>query len=380
MTERTAGSKTSAVEISVIRRDSPGKNSKIYLMLENKKPIVLGTGRFAVVWLASEGDDVVNSHLLAVKLVRSDPKSRAVNAAGRWRFFEEMLKTSIHGSGQGLVEYVGYGSFLASGSWEELESQKFNLDTMSEFEFFEQLNNRPLVDEVRRQNGQAFETISSDIPLQGEFYAMKAAHGTLEDFLVLPHEWKENKLYHREGTRAFVSLAKFRKDKERDANQLSSIGFDNLSNEVENHSGLTLLSKLKDQRVRNRVVMLLASSIAEAVGELHTKTSEGQGYLCHRDLKLGNLLLVGDDLSKLTVTLSDLGFVGGNESLAAGRQTAKLNAREAYVLPPGTFPFRAPEQIQPIYEVGCIISKPATVSPATHRTFCRRFSFALSLM
>jgi serine/threonine protein kinase len=116
---------------------------------------------------------------------------------------------------------------------------------------------------------------------------------------------------------------------------------------------LTILQNLKDARVRNRIILMLAIRISRALASLHSCKIEGEGFLAHRDVKLGNFLLAGDTVPDLKIAVADLGFVGGQESVAAAGLTGAMNAREAFVLPPGTFPFRAPEQIQPVYEVLC---------------------------
>lgn len=361
--------------LSVIRLDAPNQTSEIYLLLSESKPIVLGTGRFAEVWLASEGPDVPNSRLLALKFVRKDPESAVVTAVARWRFFEEMLKTSQKAPRAGIINYFAFGTIKDSYNWEVLDVSKDDINLQSEHQFFAKDEHRKLVNAIAASNSKRFagDIAKEAEDLQGEFYAMTAAHGTLEDLLLLPHDWKSNYIYRRTDTQYSHSLSQFRSDKKEQLAGLVKACLPE-SSRSQDRSGLAILKDLRDPCFRNRTVLLIASRLAKALSALHSMQVAGQGYLAHRDLKLGNFLLVGggqgEDLGNLTVTLSDLGFVGGNESVAASRMSGKLNAREASVLPPGTFPFRAPEQIQPVFEVTCTIMGSPVPSPNVRlRTF-----------
>src|SRR4029077_9651348 len=96
----------STVPLSVILRNDD-RAADIYLILNGERPIELGNGRFAVVWLAANGKILERSDLYAVKLVRKIPDSVLANAVTRWRFFEEMLKTWDHGTSEqdGMVKF-----------------------------------------------------------------------------------------------------------------------------------------------------------------------------------------------------------------------------------------------------------------------------------
>lgn len=344
------------IEISLIRRDAPDRVSTIYLLLQHGRPIELGAGRFALVWLASEGIDVPNSRLLALKLVRSSPESAVISSVARWRFFEEILKTSQHATAarEGLVEYFGFGTFSSIPfDWRALELQKNDVDGRSEWKFFSDPACHSLIDKVRERNSTVLPYYfkrGPDAKLQGEFYAMPAAHGTLEELLLHPHDWGTNNIYARPDTSARISLNSFRNKAQTEA---FSRQFYSNRDFGTSQSGLSLLKNLNDPRLRNRIVLLLSHRVSKALAALHTCRSDGEGFLAHRDVKLGNFLLVGSTLPDVKFAVADLGFVGGQESVAAAGLTGALNAREAFVLPPGTFPFRAPEQIQPVNEVTC---------------------------
>jgi serine/threonine protein kinase len=365
------------VEISIIRGDNSDRSSEIYLLLREGKPIELGSGRFALVWLASEGGNVASSRLLALKFVRNSPESTVINSVARWRFFEEILKTSQHATpaNPGLIEYIGFGTLSSAPlDWVSLDAKRNDINGRSEYAFFAKKDCRKVIDQVQAANKTALEALRAanrasladyfgagiSAKLQGEFYAMLAAHGTLEDLLARSHDWSSNKIYARPDSATSLSMDRFRKsdDKQKRIAQFMSKFSSGTAKPTASHSGLSIISDLNSPQLRNRIVLLLAHRISLALASLHSCNSDGEGSLAHRDLKLGNFLLVGKTVSDLSIAVADLGFVGGQESLAASSLTGSLNAREAFVLPPGTFPFRAPEQIQPVYEVTCSAANP----------------------
>ena len=364
---------TETIKLHVLTRDRIGHQDSIFLILDQGKPIELGNGRFAVVWLAATGDSIASANLLAIKFVRKFSDSNLATEVSRWRFFEEMLKTHDHGLPHqtGMVKFLSYGSFAENTEWNELESKKNDVNHSCEYQFYQTLDIRTasawqLINTIRDENRKARASkpmvMQSMEHLQGEFYSMPAAHGSLEDALLKGNRWSENPLFTFPASPASALYNRLKDEIGGEAlrfcdTQLKSPYPDatnaHAQSVAQNRvSGLTLLGRVAQRSLRNLIIVSLAGKLAKALKALHSQQAPSQGFLAHRDLKLGNFLLYLES-DTFNVVLADLGFVGGKESVLAGSTTGKMNSREAFALPPGTYPFRAPEQIQPVLEITC---------------------------
>src|SRR5581483_6312525 len=87
------------------------RERKFFLFKHNERPIILGSGRYATVVLASTGEDVTMAdELFAVKFLKRDAESDVFNRIGFQRFLEEVTSTGQFGDRADLVLFRGFGT------------------------------------------------------------------------------------------------------------------------------------------------------------------------------------------------------------------------------------------------------------------------------
>lgn len=168
--------------------EDPDANQRLKLQeyavfLEDEKPIILGSGRYALVLLASTGNDLEKAgQLFAVKLLKKDPESMVFDRIGRRRFFEEAASTRTFSRFTGfLVDYAGFG--LLNGECILPDAPGLPRDEAIDV-LCSQLGDS--LEETIAKNQDAQEKIESaaQLQLQGPFMVLDAAYGTLDDLLV----------------------------------------------------------------------------------------------------------------------------------------------------------------------------------------------------
>jgi serine/threonine protein kinase len=305
------------------------KNSvTFYLPLQEGKPIRLGTGRNAVVFLGWTAPEETHTGIkyVAVKFLKNDINSQYARMT-EIRFFTEAQKTEDFGQQmEFFVAYIGRGII---GKIDE--SQKYYFP-----------GNMELVEFENKERDHVF--IKNHFFLQGPFYVIELCQGTLHDIFEKDSPWsKAVRVYH--ATKIYAS-ALFDEAKSRleDVRLIKEKYMK--TDDLENKSGYDILNSFmvkEADRVRNYAVLELFLKIVEKVYQLHEKG------LTHRDLKLGNLFLkhpgaqVG--FKKLDLKLADLGYVAEVTQLHRGDYSLETDGwRTPGALVPGSQFYRAPEQ------------------------------------
>lgn len=357
----------------------------IFLILHNNVPVELGSGRYARVIAACDAGSMETARkFYALKFLKNDP-SPTISRNARTRFFEELRKTVTFSAEDGtFVEYVGFSRikdeprFAAS---KDNHEQEFEQDIKIE------------LDKTIDWNKKSVQALAkSDFlkDIQGDFFAMFAEEGTLEDLLFYEQPWRSRSIFRvRPGLRD--QFLRYVDDKKRgvdrfltDISKLDELaeisprdylarqGEKNPPEKPKDCSGLSLLNYIGKcaPTIKNRIAVALMEKMIEAVSSVHQRpdaqlsAAGAPNWLAHRDLKPGNFLLSFVKNRNVELKLSDLGFVGGSGNPLGG-PTGNLDPREPAVLAPGSYLYRGPEQMVPSAEVRFEIRR---VDPDTKST------------
>src|ERR1051325_11003922 len=330
-----------------------------------EKPVILGSGRYAIVALACNHSDPMQADgFYAVKFLKEDRRSQTFSNIGRFRFFEELtnvMKLADEVEALPVVKYIGFGRFLTG--WNS-RKRRFKPNT-----YEETLENRygQLLSNTAANNKSAFSKAPTDFrrELQGDFFVMELGLGTLDDVLFYNHPWREQEIHKNlPDIRPSKFISKLRSaSTEQLSSFLNTLGekggaqFKDSIGTRQAASGFRILEAIHsaDPLLRYWIILDMFRSIADAVAQLHSKPGgPSAGYLAHRDLKPGNFLIIGYE-GTLELALTDLGFVSGVESILRGTDTMGMSAKEPGVLTPGSYMFRAPEQIEAGFEIHFVL-------------------------
>ncbi|HZN40709.1 MAG TPA: hypothetical protein VFD82_18030 [Planctomycetota bacterium] len=373
----TAIKQLGTITLSVVtdQRDEKGQRivRPLYLVHEGNRPVKLGSGRYATVIAAANSAELENAtEFFALKFLKWDPSPMIMRNI-RSRFFQEIVRTRQFSAYDGLISYRGFSrvKMLDKGGTDvDMQQRNFEVELNKDGDALT-LSTKSNVEEAKSLK----DFLNS---VHGEFFAMPALEGSLEDFLFYERPWSERPLYTLFSSykRAIApvlarrdEIATFLKNLA-DPRQVSAIRARDAEARKGEKSppplprdcrGMTILNYIGRcaPSIRNRIVVDLVESVATTLASLHEKpahdrrdgapSDEPVSYLAHRDMKPGNVLFGFVTTGTPVLKLSDLGFVGSTsvsllESLGG-------NVREPGVLPLGSILFRGPEQIVPCVEV-----------------------------
>lgn len=350
---------------------------------EKRRPIQLGTGRNAVVLLASSTPDLqfVGNRYYAAKFLRDDfdPQYSETAADNFFREAEQMRQWGVDNGA--IVDYEGWGAIAKDNTrlntrgtpreyWWITGGYFYRYDPHAEVN----QANRPLID----NNSADYVFIKKALRLEGPFYLMELCPGTLEDLLERDTRWIDLPVYRWMDAyrQSVTSLIRQTDDQRRQSSgrsreideegkrlddavvvfcarylNLSPLplsGYDILNafyTKIDDVGDETVTRLSHDpNHIRNNAVLQLFKQIVAVVAKLHRGTNMAPP-LAHRDLKPGNLFLQHPrgNLGHVSFRLADLGAVitiadiHGNQSLRGARRGADYQA-------PGSQFYRAPEQ------------------------------------
>jgi len=360
------------VERQTVKADHQTRD--VFLVLRQGRPVKLGSGRYAYVVVAAGAGDVATAEeFFALKFLKLDRDSTSVSKNSRTRFFEELDKTvRFKSAKQGLVHYLGFSRVQDPPQFALGKDGARERNELA----FEQNFEKQLAETVK-VNQAAFRALPGFLAeIQGDFYAMLAEQGTLEDFLFDTHPWGQRAIFSvRVALRSeLADLTKRRmadvkgfladlqdpaklaevapRDARRPRRAAAEAG-------PKDPSGLAILNYVGAwaPTVKNAIVVDLAGRVARTIGVLHRGGGDGnlapsEGWLAHRDLKPGNFLLSYDFTNEnAALKVSDLGYVAGTVVAASLVNSAGGAVREPAVLAPGSYLFRPPEQVVPSIEI-----------------------------
>lgn len=337
------------VHLTVVQRQHSHENDEnkpqdVYLIHEDGVPIQIGSGRYAIVLLAADSASLDDAQsFYALKFLKHDHDSPTFSKNARLRFYEELDKIRLFGRTDGrFVEYVGCSRIRAihDPAPKELAFERGKLGAAIQATA---TTNEANCSVLRR------EFLES---VQGAFFAMRAEEGTLEEFLFYERPWQQRTIFKIDDglERKIHNLVL---DAREDVNEFLSEISD--GSRPEDCSGLEILNHIGKHRpqLRNMMVLELFESVAASVQEVHSKPAgkTGSDYLAHRDIKLGNFLVSFVAEGKPIIRISDLGFVADSSEARSMSHTIGLGVRDPVVLVPGSYLFRAPEQMWPCDEI-----------------------------
>jgi serine/threonine protein kinase len=338
----------------------------ISLVLLDGKPISLGEGRFARVYLgatAAEGesgrpvqpDRLQPGQLLAIKFLKLDPSVSVRNNAS-YRFYREvdaMVRLARYGL-SGVVGYGGYGrlSALPAKATTEMKLIEQALGPTG-CECGQGVSPSTVFGSLTRHALDARFTAAGQpsaqpwtIGLTGDYYALSLCAMSVEDLLL-----HRGDPWHGAVGQAFAAM-------EINGSELQTMRSSAtstllraeivLATQGTGFDDLGVLDKWfknaprPSRRFSATATFMLAIESLRLVKSLHAPDSTPS--LSHRDLKPGNILV---DLAKpSTLKLSDLGFVASVQEILAGNFTKSAPLDEGGVLPAGSRGYRAPEQLE----------------------------------
>ncbi len=331
-----------------------------YLHLEGDErlPIVLGTGRNAVVFLAtttSSLNSIANSYH-AIKFLRDDIDKQYARASAE-RFFQEAAKVKTFDLLQGtFVRYFGWGAIGRPGQLDEKGDLR---DYWWDDQFIyhkDQLVNDAEDDELSR--------LRTYYNLQGPFYVLELCQGTLHDLLEKKTLWSSLPPYSVSNFKSSL-LAQ----QERIGKDIDDIANKYLLQHPVGRSGYDILNSFDKEnphanKIRSRAVLEIFRQIAYTVSQLHKKKNSVDPNtheqkitdpLAHRDLKPGNIFFKHDanvdGLNHISIQLSDLGYVTNIAQIESGDMTMRAGQKGIEYQAPGSQFFRAPEQSELPIEV-----------------------------
>ena len=343
---------------------------EIFLILQDGKPVIMGSGRYANVALASNSSNPASTtEFYAIKFLKYDDQSLMFSQIALKRFYEEINKTRIFGIDKfdHFVQYVGFSNIFTIPPYENIIRE----ESRDEKEVLEYVSREQYEESSKRNN----VSIPNNIPkefldtLQGDFFVMKAEHGTLDDLIVYQHPWRDHNLYTI-SSKLNNALTEFRRRKENcirrlfnDLNDKAKLTERVEVDRISDFSGINILRLIGKLSIplKYRIIIDLFSQILASVRNIHETESE-DGALAHRDIKPGNFLisLQPPEINYFNIKITDLGFVSGVHSIVNGSDTMARSSKEPGALALGTIPFRAPEQIDNGYEIHFTISDETT--------------------
>jgi serine/threonine protein kinase len=342
--------KYSTLPLKVIRGEAASEDSIIYLVMSGKgterQPIILGTGRNAVVFLGNSTENLQSRlHVYyAIKFLKDDPDAEYARVAEE-RFFVEIENTQSFGQlASSFVKYNSGGAIL-----DEKKRGDKRLDW--EKNFSNRIHNQINI-------GEEYSTILESYFLQGPFYAVELCQATLYDLLERDIPWIKLPVYDMQPPRANdlplwkEALEKTRAGRLRPIKEVINAYFDG---DIYGKSGYDILNSVANtpeaNRVRNYTVLELFEQIVRVVRDLHSHKLS----LVHRDLKPGNLFLVHDanfdGIGSVDIKLGDLGFTAAHRQLDTPSLTLHQGIRNPAAQTPGSQFYRAPEQAELPVEV-----------------------------
>lgn len=308
---------------------------RLYLPLEGHFPVLLGTGRNAVVFLAATSPDPASlaNEYRAVKFLKDDIDQEYARESAR-RFFDEAEKARKFGRLHDFfVRYDSMGYIVdLERRWQLLYEGKA-----------EQIRNA----------GPPYEALRQHFSFQGPFYVLELCQGTLHDLLDKTVPWSSFTVYrriaqYRESLRAVAAWT---------AGNLADVVHPYMvaGTELAGMSGYDILNAFRNEseanRVRNFAVLDLFVHVAKAVRLLHAQ----EGTLAHRDLKPGNIFIWHsadrEEIGSIGIKLADLGHVANFSQLEQGDVSLRQTWRSPGALIPGSQFYRAPEQAELPIEV-----------------------------
>jgi serine/threonine protein kinase len=317
-------------------------------------PTVLGTGRNAVVLLATTTPDRESyaTDYRAVKFLK-DHIDRQYARASAGRFFLEATNaTRFHRLQGAFVKYYGWGAIGRPYDllpYEERSSRDywwddiFNLPQVlmlltGSTEFSDQfidLADRPPWEDILSQpdiaasiaadqkNIDELQRLRVHYNLQGPFYVQHLCQGTLNDLLDRKTPWHELPAYSIPGFKYSIEQQSRRLQK--DISAVANLYLRSYQGQL---SGYDILNHFRIHPVANQVrgfaVLELFSQVVYTVAQLHLKQTRDPNHrpLAHRDLKPGNLFIQHDanfdGWNHLNLLLSDLGYVTAPEQIISG--------------------------------------------------------------
>ncbi len=310
-----------------------GQPQTFYLPHEDNFPVILGTGRNAVVLLGrtTPDDSHPGNDFLAFKFLKNDINQQYANMIGQ-RFFKEAEQTRRFGQEQEyFVRYWGIGAIGDLARW----STKLPVAE----EYFNDTDVHAQI--LRRFN------------LQGPFYILDLCQGSLHDILERDAPW----IVSSKSYGAIHSYSQTLKEQSElahdDITTLKTKYFSPDQTDL-SLSGYAILNAFSEEptanKIRNYAVLELFKNIVWTVFQLH------ENELTHRDLKPGNLFVrhgIGKrGFRKIDFKLADLGYVADIRQLTRGDWSLQVDGwRNAGASNPGSIFYRAPEQIEPPFEV-----------------------------
>lgn len=315
-----------------------------FLPLDERRPILLGTGRNAVVFLGRTAPDEehTGNEYIAVKFLKDDVNQQYAEMI-RLRFRKEASQTQEFGQyGEFFVRYRGVGT---------IGDVRPN-----EFSYIDQLDNDEGKKALRNET-ESLKVLKREYGLQGIFYITELCQGTLYDIFESDKPWVDAVKIYQSLDEMYGKALRQQADK-----------LDNDIQEVKNRymmperisanhlSGYGILNAFradhKANRVRNNAVLRLFRDVVKTVFQTHLY---GDG-LTHRDLKLGNLfiqhLVDPEGFANIVVKLADLGYLADFHQLEKGDFSLRVEGwRNSGALVLGSQFYRAPEQAQLPIEV-----------------------------
>ena len=352
--------------------DSPTRKiESLYICTEDgqpDRPVVLGSGNYAVVVLAAPSAVPVNAYsFFAIKFLRKDTESKIYSDIGQMRFYSEVSKTrNFLGDLPFLVGYKGYGQ---TRKIERPTRTRRDESILAEVY-------QPQLDEVvernQRTNIHTFIEEGLKVALLGEFYIMNAASGTLGDFLLQEFGWERNSIFVSSPRRASQLSQVMHDDEQLLKATLEMLNDQEIVLDVSDKSGLGILRAVDkaNPKFANRAIIHLFSDMIRTVMALHNPrhmlkhsattppggeddalgTEIDEAGWAHRDIKPANFLMdfVPPHLV-YGVRATDLGFVIGASD--AGKKETMSATKDPGVLALGSYLYRAPEQRESRYEI-----------------------------
>lgn len=381
----------STVELQIVQPETSNEVpqvKKVYLIVRGDEPVRLGSGRYAYVVAAAGNADLRTAQeFYALKFLKFDKDSSAVSKNARTRFYEELDKTVRFQSARGtIVRCVGCSRVLELPPF-AFESKEDRVKNERAFEdrfgvkdqngaTVRNVYQETALDNTKAIRGRVNASFLGDI--QGEFYAMGAEEGTLDDLLFDNRPWSQRPIFSvwarlRERLEELLvdetAVTRFletirnpdhlRHISPRDATRLEQSKRSRPRPEKPaNNGGLALMNYIGaySPTTKNRIAVSLAAALVDTVRDLHTaRADDGKrfpdGWLAHRDLKPGNFLLSYARNKNFELRISDLGYTVGSEAAGGFGPTLDASMREPGVLAPGSYLFRAPEQISGSVEI-----------------------------
>ncbi len=323
------------------------------------EPIRLGTGRNAVVFLATDIKELSErADFRAVKFLRDDPDDQMAYSAAV-RFFQEALSLqNKSGNIDSLVRFLGWGAVMRD------PLRRGPVNSVKEF-WWEEIFNGVRSVSLEDNESDDFRRIKARYSLQGPFYCLELCHGTLEHLLERNDRWLDLTVY-RYNRASSEALSKNARELKRDLELFVGRYMHHPQEkrpltlaELSRSSGYDLINAFKSELVaitddngqplredqvpvrhnpnliRNHTVLKLFIKIVQSIQYLH-----GKGE-AHRDIKPGNIFFRHTDglPLRVDVKLADLGYVT-NSGIIEGGDTLKGGSEQA----PGSPFYRAPEQ------------------------------------